>query len=96
MEEVGVADTDLLGLQHRAAAAAQILEHQLFREAVAAIKARIDREFLSCKPEDDRSRLSLQMKVLALNEVLTMLRRHIEHGKLAEHRAEQLKRKRVA
>ena len=96
MEEVGAGAADLLGLQHRAAAAAQILEHQLFREAVAAVKNKADREFLSAKPDDDRGRLAIQMKMVALNDVIRELREFVRDGKIAEHRAEQLKRKRVA
>lgn len=93
MEEV---DADLLAQRNRGAEAQRLLDHDLFRSAVHAVRERTLQRLLGAAPEDDRQRLHCQVTLQVLNDVLANLRRFVETGKLAEAAADRKNARRRA
>ena len=70
---------------NRAARAGRLLEDDLFKGAVEAVKDRIWREFANSPPgvEGDEARRNGRMGLAVLDQILGQLRHHVQTGRLA-------------
>jgi hypothetical protein len=78
-------DADRVSLElSRAAQAEHLLRNELLQDAINAVKARYEQDWLGSRLDDTQKRERCFLAMRALNDVIKAIEQHIVTGKLAK------------
>ena len=79
---------------HRAHRASQILEDDLFKEAIAAIRGGFQKDFEDSDLNDDDTRRNARIGIEILTRILRALKHHVDTGKMAQVSLSEIEQRR--